>query len=257
MTTVRVARWAGRDARKDALRARIWARLEETGTGIGPVWSRIPDFVGARAAAERVADLPRWKAARTVKCNPDAPQRWVRERALAEGKLVFTPVPELVREFPYLKLDPDRLSGAGVPFEVAATAEGAMAHGERIGFEDAPFLEIYVVGSVAVAANGGRTGKGAGFADLEWGVFSALGRVGPDTLVLTTVHEVQIVEAQELALEAHDLPLDLIVTPERVIPTRGDRPRPGGVDWARIRPDQFRDISLLSALRARLEGARG
>jgi 5-formyltetrahydrofolate cyclo-ligase len=257
MTTAPVARWAGREPRKDALRARIWARLEATGTGIGPLWSRIPDFVGARAAAERLAALPRWKAARTVKCNPDAPQRWVRERALLEGKTVFTPVPELVREFPFLKLDPDRLSRAGVPFEVAATAEGAMAHGERIGFEDAPFLEIYVVGSVAVAANGGRTGKGAGFADLEWGVFSALGRVGPDTLVLTTVHEVQIVEADELPLEAHDLPLDLIVTPDRVISTSSDRPRPEGVDWARIRPDQFRDIPFLSALRARLERARG
>jgi len=113
-----------------------------------------------------------------------------------------------------------------------------------------------VVGSVAAAANGGRTGKGAGFADLEWGFFSALGRVGPDTLVLTTVHESQLVADDELPLEAHDLPLDLIVTPERLVWTRRDRPRPIGVDWARIRPDQFRDIPFLEALRARLEGGQ-
>jgi 5-formyltetrahydrofolate cyclo-ligase len=253
MSAEHVARWAGRDPRKDALRGRIWNRLEETGAGIGPLWSRIPDFAGADVAAARLAELPAWKAARTVKCNPDPPQRWIRERALAEGRLVLTPVPELVRDFPYLRLDPERLARAGVPFAEAATAEGAIAHGERIGFADAPFLEIYVVGSVAAAANGGRTGKGAGFADLEWGFFSALGRVGPGTLVLTTVHEVQLVEPAELPLDDHDLPLDLIVTPERTILTRSDRPRPEGVDWARIRPDQVRDIPFLEALRGRLE----
>jgi 5-formyltetrahydrofolate cyclo-ligase len=249
------ARWAGRDPRKDALRARIWQRLVDTGAGLGPVWSRIPDFLGADRAAERLAALPEWRQARTVKCNPDPPQRWIRQRALADGKLVFTPVPELVRAVPYLRLDPERLSRAGVPFDIAATAEGALAHGERIGFEQAPFLEIYVVGSVAVAPNGGRTGKGAGFADLEWGFFSAFGHVGAQTLVLTSVHELQLVDAAELPLEAHDLPLDLIVTPDRVIPTRSDRPRPAGVDWTRIRPDQYRDIPFLSELRARFEGS--
>ncbi|MDW8370775.1 MAG: 5-formyltetrahydrofolate cyclo-ligase [Geminicoccaceae bacterium] len=249
------ARWAGRDPRKDALRARIWGHLEATGAGIGPVWSRIPDFEGADRAAERLAALPEWRQARTVKCNPDPPQRWIRKRALEEGKLVFTPVPELVRDFPYLRLDPERLIRAGVPFELAATAEGAIAHGERIGFEDAPFLELYVVGSVAVAANGGRTGKGAGFADLEWGFFSALGRVGAQTLVLTSVHELQLVDPAELPLDAHDLPLDLIVTPERAIRTRPERPRPMGVDWDRIRPDQYRDIPFLAELRARMEAA--
>jgi len=254
MSVEHVARWAGRDPRKDALRGRIWTRLESTGAGIGPLWSRIPDFVGAEVAAERLAELSAWRAARTVKCNPDPPQRWIRQRALQEGKHVFTPVPELVRDFPYLRLDPDRLARAGVPFAEAATAEGAMAHGERIGFEDAPFLEIYVVGSVAAAANGGRTGKGAGFADLEWGFFSALGRVGRGTLVLTTVHEAQLVDDEELPLEPHDLPLDLIVTPRRLVWTRRDRPRPIGVDWERICPDQFRDIPFLAALRARLEG---
>lgn len=249
------ARWAGREPRKDALRAHIWSRLEATGAGIGPVRSRIPDFEGAARAAERLAALPEWRAACTVKCNPDPPQRWIRKRALEEGKLLFTPVPELVRDFPYLRLDPERLVRAGVPFEVAATAEGAIAHGERIGFEDAPFLDIYVVGSVAVTLAGGRTGKGAGFADLEWGFFSALGRVGPTTLVLTTVHEEQLVDEAELPLEAHDLPLDLVVTPERTIWTRTDRPRPAGVDWAKIRPDQYRDIPFLTELRARMEEA--
>ena len=51
-------------------------------------------------------------------------------------------------------------------FETAATAQGFMEHEEPIGFEDMPKLDFCVVGCVAVTRSGGRTGKGAGFADL-------------------------------------------------------------------------------------------
>ena len=40
-----IARWAGRNFDKDGLRRSIWKALEATGIGIGPVWSRIPNFV--------------------------------------------------------------------------------------------------------------------------------------------------------------------------------------------------------------------
>ena len=52
-----------------------------------------------------------------------------------------------------------------------------MEHGEPVGFEDMPKLDFCVVGCVAVTRRGGRTGKGAGFADLEQGVFRELGLV--------------------------------------------------------------------------------
>ncbi len=61
-------------------------------------------------------------------------------------------------------------------FELAATSEGYMTHGERITFEEVEPLDFCVVGgSVAVTRSGGRTGKGAGFADLETGIFRELG----------------------------------------------------------------------------------
>ena len=52
-----------------------------------------------------------------------------------------------------------------------------MQHGEPIAFEDMPALDFCVVGCVAVTRRGGRTGKGAGFADLEQGIFRELGKV--------------------------------------------------------------------------------
>jgi len=55
-------------------------------------WGRIPNFAGAEAAAERLREHPAWQAARTVKSNPDSPQRPVRQRALEDGKdLIVTP----------------------------------------------------------------------------------------------------------------------------------------------------------------------
>ncbi len=253
MTDDRQGRWAGRNETKDAVRAAIWRRLEETGIGVGPVWSVIPNFVGADTAAWRLARTPEWKAARTVKCNPDPPQIPVRLRALYDGKVLYAPVPYLTEGFPYLRIDPAKLSAKGVSFELAATSEGYMAHGERIGFEEVEPLDFCVVGSVAVTRSGGRTGKGAGFADLETGIFRELGRIGPGTPMATTVHSSQLVEASRVVMQAHDSPLDYVATEAELIVTHNRDPRPAGVDWSAVKADQFESIPFLSDLRARLE----
>jgi len=76
------------------------------------------------AAAWRLAETPAWKAARVVKCNPDPPQIPVRLRALHEGKVLYAPVPELTKRFPFVRLDPAELAADGVDFETAATIAG-------------------------------------------------------------------------------------------------------------------------------------
>ena len=57
---------------------------------------------------------------------------------------------------------------------------------EPIGFEDMPKLDFCVVGCVAVTRSG-RTGKGAGFADLEQGVIRELGLVSSSMPITRTV----------------------------------------------------------------------
>jgi hypothetical protein len=42
-----------------------------------PVHHRIPNFVDAEKAAQRLADLPEFKAAKVIKVNPDTPQKMV------------------------------------------------------------------------------------------------------------------------------------------------------------------------------------
>ena len=247
-------RWAGRNPVKDKVRGEVWDRLAARGLGVGPMHDRIPNFVGADMAAKRLADLAEWKAARTVKCNPDPPQIPVRLRALYDGKLLFAPVPYLTKGFPYLRIDPEKLAAKGVDFETAATAQGFVAHGEPVGFEDMPKLDFCVVGSVAVTRAGGRTGKGAGFADLEHGVFRALGLTDAATPIATTVHSCQIVAPEQVALEPHDTALLYVATELELIAT-GAVQGPGGVDWGRVRADQYADIPFLADLRRRMEPA--
>lgn len=249
-------RWAGRNPGKDVVRHEVWRRLEEGGVAIGPAWSVIPNFVGADVAAWRLAQTGAWKAARTVKTNPDHAQTPIRIRALYEGKVVYTPVPYLTKEFPYLRLDPELLDAKGISFELAATPQGFMEHGGRVEFEDVEPLDFCVVGSVAVGRAGGRTGKGAGFADLETGIFRELGIVTAETPMATTVHSMQLVPDAVVLVESHDSPLDFIATEAELIETNNTMPRPMGVTWDKVRQDQFETIPFLARLRDRMLARR-
>ncbi len=245
-------RWAGRNNDKDNVRDAVWGALENGGMALGPVWSHIPNFIGADMAAWRLAQTDAWKRARTVKCNPDPPQVPVRLRALYEGKILYAPVPYLTKDFPYLRIDPERLKTNGISFELAATSEGYMTHGERIEFEEVEPLDFCVVGSVAVSREGGRTGKGAGFADLETGIFRELGIITAATPMATTIHSSQLVDNSRVFMMKHDSPLDFIATEAELIVTGNSAPRPRGVAWEFVEADQFESIPFLKALRERM-----
>lgn len=249
-------RWAGRNPGKDIVRNEVWRSLEATGTAVGPAWSMIPNFVGADMAAWHLAQTPEWQRAQTVKTNPDAPQIPIRLRALYQGKTVFAPVPYLTRDFPYLRIDPKKMIEKGISFELAATSQGFVEHGDRIGFEDVDVIDFCVVGSVAVSRAGGRTGKGAGFADLETAIFRALGKLPDTTPVVTTVHSSQLVPDTVVVIESHDSPLDMVATELELIRTASTARKPMGVDWDRVRPDQFETIPFLSQLRDRMLGLK-
>jgi 5-formyltetrahydrofolate cyclo-ligase len=250
------SRWGGRSPHKTVVRTRVWEGLVRDGVNVGPAFDRIPNFVGADMAAKRLSELDAWKAARVVKCNPDPPQIPLRLRALYDGKLLFSPVPYLTKGFPYLRIDPEALAAKGVDFETAATSQGFLQHGVPCGFEDMPKLDFCVVGCVAVTRAGGRTGKGAGFADLEQGIFRELGLVDETTPIATTVHSSQVVETEAVVMEGHDSALHYIATERELIETGTTHPQPPGVDWTKVRPDQFADIPFLAELRASLEARR-
>ena len=149
-------------------------------------------------------------------------------------------------------LDPDELEKKGVDFKKVMFSEGALIYGQRLDFTDMEALDICVVGSVATSLNGGRIGKGGGFADLEMGIFRDIGILTDSCPIVTTVCDKQVVASEEIFMESHDTPLDWIVTPTDVIATQNITSRPRALDWSRIQDDQFRNIPFLRKLRKQL-----
>ena len=229
---------------KQELRERVWDELEESGLARFPFppHGRIPNFAGADDAADRLVDTDAWREAAAIKSNPDAPQLPVRRRALREGKTVYMAVPRLHDADCFVELDPAVLEDT----DAAATVSGMDEHGRQIGPDAMPEVDLVVAGSVAVDESGNRVGKGEGYSDLEWGVLSELGLVGAETPVVTTVHELQVRD-EDWETDAHDVPMGLVVTPDRVIET-GAVGKPSGVDWESLSEERLAEIPVLRDL---------
>jgi 5-formyltetrahydrofolate cyclo-ligase len=230
------------------LRSEIWSLLQENGASQSNPFGHIPSFNGAELAAARLSELPIWRNANVIKCNPDSPQIPVRLRAIQEGKILYMAVPRLVNERCFVELTATHLREQGIPFEEAATHQGALKSGRLVLFEEMRPIELVISGCVAVTPNGGRTGKGAGFADLELGMLQEFKLITDNTPIITTVHPLQIVDNSRLPLQAHDWPLDWIVTPDEIIETHSPYKRPTGIDWNAVQPDQFDSIPVLRKL---------
>jgi 5-formyltetrahydrofolate cyclo-ligase len=240
-----VARRDVPDMDEQAIRERVWGDLEAAGVARFPFppHGRIPNYEGADSAAERLAERSGFAAAETVKCNPDAPQRPVRRAALAAGKTVYVAVPRLAEPACFLELDPDRIDDV----DDATTISGADEYGEARRPDDLPEVDLIVAGSVAVTEDGRRIGKGEGYSDLEFALLREFDRVDDDTPLATTVHERQVVDEAPPAA-AHDVPLDLIVTPERVLRPEAT-PKPAGIDWDALDEERIAEIPILQELR--------
>ncbi len=201
------------EAEKKKLRELVWRRLTEAGVARFPgAYGRIPNFVGAEEAARRALELPEVRKARVVFVNPDSPQYPLRAALLSEGKILVLAKPGLEGEIPFLLLHPSRLRVHPLR---AATLKGAFRYGEPLRSEDLPPVDLFVTGCVAASPRGERLGKGGGFADREYALLLPREKIGPETPVLTTVHEIQLLP--RIPQEDHDLRLTLIVTPERIL----------------------------------------
>lgn len=245
--------WGTHHPQKDALRRQIWAALQASGVALGEPMGRIPNFVGAERAAIQLAQLECWTRARVVKCNPDAPQQAVRLQALQDGKRLYMAIPRLTQQECFVELTAERLQTVGVSLADGATKVQALKWGRRVRFEEMEPIDVVIVGCVAATVQGGRTGKGAGFADLELAMLWEWGRVTEQTAIATTIHPLQIVPPDQLPLEPHDWPLDWVVTSEEAIATQTSHPRPKGLDWSHLRAEQLKTIPILSDWRRKPE----
>ena len=231
---------------KQPIRETVWDKLETEKVARFPFppHGRIPNFEGATDAADRLTTLDVWKDAKTIKINPDAPQRPVRTRALEAGKRLYMAVPRLAEDKPFIELDPANITN---PAD-ASTIGGAAEFGNPAAVESMDQIDMIVTGSVAVAENGVRIGKGEGYSDLEYAILKTAGIVTSATTIVTTIHEHQYWNS-EIHAASHDVPMDWIITPTEAVSIDSDLHRPHGIEWEKITDEQRTAIPVLEALR--------
>jgi len=244
---------------KNAIRDRVWRILEEKGVALfpKPIKGRIPNFIGAKDAAMKLASLDIWRKSRIIKINPDSPQKWVRLKALLDGKIVIMATPRIRQGF--ILLDPKAIPKP--LYERASSIRGAFQLGRIVGVKELKELDgidLIVTGSVAVDREGNRLGKGEGYAELEYAILRELGLVDESTPIATTVHDLQIVDY--IPSMPYDLKVDVICTPTRIIRVNRRGGRPPGILWEYITQEKIREIPILRELwearsMRRLDGA--
>jgi len=98
---------------------------------------------------------------------------------------------------------------------------------------------------------GWRIGKGFGFSDLEYAMLASVGAINPEVPVVTVVHDSQVLDLPETLFDVHDVAVDFIVTPTRVIQCSGAKPRPAGIIWSLLSAERLDRIRILKRLRYR------
>nr|XP_034378902.1 methenyltetrahydrofolate synthase domain-containing protein isoform X1 [Arvicanthis niloticus] len=236
---------------KQSIRERIWDYMEshDIADFPRPVHHRIPNFKGSYLAGQSIRDLEVFAGTQEVKVDPDKPLEGVRLLALQSKKTLLVPTPRL-RTGLFNKIIPPPGATKDI-LRKCATSQGVRNFSVPVGLDSSVRVDLVVVGSVAVSEKGWRIGKGEGYADLEYAMMVSMGAVHEGTPVVTIVHDCQVVDIPKALLEDHDLTVDYILTPTRVITTGCARPKPTGIMWSKVSCEMLTKIPVLRSLRER------
>ncbi|XP_061450125.1 methenyltetrahydrofolate synthase domain-containing protein isoform X2 [Rhineura floridana] len=233
------------------IRHKIWDYMEANNLADfpRPVHHRIPNFKGSFQMSDPLQTWDAFEKAREVKVDPDKPLEGIRLAVLQARKTLLVPTPRL-RTGLFNRIVPP--SGATKEtLKKCATSQGIRDYSVPVGLDAKVQVDLVVVGSVAVSDKGWRIGKGEGFADMEYAMMVSMGAVREDTIVVTAVHDCQVVDIPEELLGDHDLIVDYILTPTRVIKTGCRCPKPRGILWHKISYEMLEKIPILKNLRYR------
>ncbi|XP_011161574.1 methenyltetrahydrofolate synthase domain-containing protein [Solenopsis invicta] len=235
---------------KSSFRRKVWDYMMKNELVNFPVniYKRIPNFKGAAEAAQRLIELDEFKKARVIKINPDKPQEPVRFLALEANKEIIVPIPRL-RTGLFLHVTP--VAGATKEqLKALASMRGLEQAGKPLGLDSHIKVDLVVLGSVCVSRDGYRLGKGEGFADLEFAMMMRMGTITENTIVVTTVHDCQIVDHLPSQLfKEYDVPVDIIVTPTQTIYIESRLEKPSGILWHMLSERRLKTMQVLQQLK--------
>jgi 5-formyltetrahydrofolate cyclo-ligase len=215
------------------VRQKIWGRLRDVALPDSRFHLNfaevIPDFQDSARALDRLAELPCYDGARHVFITPDNCLAELRTRLLKAGKSMVVSTYGIYRGF--ILLTPDMVPAGQEEF--AGWLDGLEHFGRPVSLAQVADLgrfDFMATGASAVARNGVRFGKGHGFFDMEWGMFTDIGIVDEQTPVIAVVHDVQVVE-ERLTPSPTDIIVDYICTPGALYEIPRELPRPRGIHW--------------------------
>jgi len=211
-----------------------------------PVHGRIPNFRNNPDCSTNLAQLEEFQRARVIEICPSLAQEHLRLFALAEGKVLLTPAPSIDNALFY-KLDPKFLHIHDL--SRAATKSGTAALGTIVNLTAVGNLHVDIVVVASVVVNpitGARLGKGKGYGDIEYAMMRQLGACDDTTLVVTTVHESQLLDDLPASvMTEHDLPVNVVITPQRIIYTQNKFICPKAINWNDIDNETMLNLPVL------------
>jgi len=237
------------------VRQRIWDRLASVArpdTRFHLNFAEvIPDFEGADAATDRIEALPAYRNSQLAFITPDNSLVELRRRMIVAQKPFVVSTYNIRRGFRLI--EPGSVPAGHERY--AAWLDGIEHFGKPVTLEEISRLgrfDFMATGASAVSTDGIRFGKGHGFFDLEWGMFTDIGLADDTTPVIAAVHDVQVVEDKLPASET-DIVVDLIATPSQLIEVTRHSRRPRGIKWHLITADLIAATPPLKEL-ARMRG---
>lgn len=238
------------EATKWDIRQKVWDYIEtkDLATFPRPVHHRIPNFKGAHGACGKIVGFEIFTKCDEIKVDPDKPLEGARLAALQAGKTLLVPTPRL-RTGLFNRIVPPQ-NATKEDLRVCSTSQGVKEFSVPVGLDSRVHVDLVVVGSVAVSDKGYRIGKGEGYADMEYAMMVSMGAVNESTVVVTVVHDCQVVDIPDGLTESHDLTVDYILTPSRIIKTECKIPKPQGIIWSKLDAEMLEKIPILKKLRA-------
>ncbi len=205
---------------KNEIREEVWKKIEKVAR-FPPPRGRIPNFIGAEKACEKLRELEEYRKANAVFVAPDSPLYKARKIVLEDGKILVAPKP--------------RFTGVVlIDRKIDPTISNMMKFGREVGAEELKEsvgkVDVIVQGCVAVDLNGNRIGKGTGYGDREYWFLKEKGLID-EPLYAVVCHDLQVYDDFSHLAEEHDVRCDVILTPEKILWTkealrRGKSPRP-------------------------------
>ena len=237
------------------VRERIWSKLHDVAkpdTRFHLNFAEvIPDFDGSEQAVDKIVETEAYQKSEFAFITPDNCLADLRRRMIEDGKTFVMSTYGIYRGF--LLLEPSMVPDGAALY--ASWLDGMEHFGRPITLEEIAKrgrFDYMVTGASAVSMNGVRFGKGHGFFDLEWGMFTDLGLVDETTPVVAVVHDVQVVE-EMLQPSETDILVDQIMTPTRVLDVGRRAKPPSGVKGPLLDPNPIEETPPLQELQ-RIQG---